>query len=279
MATGPMMKDICRSRRSHRLASEEGLGMESRSGYIHDAEIDGVGKLPSKQVAGARATWLLAGVALLSVIWAAVAIMLFVRAERPWSQKPQHSESVDVSVYSDGNSFITPDHHPSSSRRLFAFLPDSIREQGLPASQIGFATDLRAAEVEGREALWESRWESGIFPRPAQKAATDCLTLHTLPGRKIDGWVMLVGGWGIDRPDDTISLRFPDDLAGYVVWLSGYSDGDTSLGGIKAMDWVRVSGFFRPGSRMDWKPSKPDDVFSLGEITITDIQKVEAVPK
>ena len=132
-------------------------------------------------------------------------------------------------------------------------------------------------------------------------AALDGLKLHAQPGRKIEGWSMQVGSpFQIDKGKDPkfiitqgppgyrVTLRFPETLAGYEIWLSGYNYDsrarefacpDRYFEAIKPNDWVRVSGVVRPGSGMEWEPGKPDESLSLGEMTICDIRRVELVQK
>ena len=274
--------------------------MELHPGFIHDPDFDGPGKLPAKQVPLTRGTWLLAAVAFLSVTWAVISMVFFFRAAWVRFQKAQRSSNPDVFSHS-GEGFPFPSERPSPGRPLFGFIPAPIREQGLPGSEIGLAADVRAAEVRGGAALWESHMATGVFPFPAQKSAAESLRLHALPDRKIDGWLMQVGyafrnDEGMDPkslftqgpPGYSVSLRLPANLAGYEIWLSGYNYdpetktfacADLKLEAIKHNDWVRVSGVLRPDSGMEWKSGKPDDVLSLGEMTICDIQRVEAVPK
>ena len=61
---------------------EESHDMGSYPGIMHDPDIDGFVKLPPKPVPMTRVPWLLAAVAFMSVAWAAVSIVLFLRAER-----------------------------------------------------------------------------------------------------------------------------------------------------------------------------------------------------
>jgi hypothetical protein len=77
---------------------------------------------------------------------------------------------------------------------------------------------------------------------------------------------------------------FPETLAGYSIWLSGYIEdsqlkklacADQNIEAIKPNDWVRVSGVLRPGSRLDREWGKSDQSLSLGEITISGIQRVD----
>jgi hypothetical protein len=83
-----------------------------------------------------------------------------------------------------------------------------------------------------------------------------------------------------------LTLRFPEDLAGYEVWLWGhnYDFGsreftcpNRKFEAVKDGDWVRAFGVLRPGSRIEWEPTKADELLSLGELTISDIQRVEVV--
>jgi hypothetical protein len=58
---------------------------------IYDADIDGPGDLSLKRAPTTRALWLLVGVALISLVWAATSIFLFIRAEqvrRPTAHLP-----------------------------------------------------------------------------------------------------------------------------------------------------------------------------------------------
>jgi hypothetical protein len=48
---------------------------------------------------------------------------------------------------------------------------------------------------------------------------------------------------------------------------------------IKDGDWVRVFGVLRPESRVEWEPTKSDELLSLGEMIISDITEVVAIPE
>ncbi len=188
---------------------------------------------------------------------------------------------------------------PSVGRPLFADALTSDLKQSLPKSQLSLAADIRTAEERGRDALWESHEALGIHPSASQKSASESLGLHIAPGRAIDGWLMRVH-WSILRdrggsskydytavpPIYELTFCFPDKLAGYEVWLWGHnydfrSRGFTCLNrkfeAIKEGDWVKVFGVVRPGSRMEWEGTKSDDFLSLGEVTISDIERVEEV--
>jgi hypothetical protein len=82
-----------------------------------------------------------------------------------------------------------------------------------------------------------------------------------------------------------LTLRFPDGIAGYEVLLWGHNYNFQSgeftcpnrqFDQLKDGDWVRVFGILRPGSEVDWEPTKADEYLSLGEMAISDIQRVEA---
>jgi hypothetical protein len=259
---------------------------------IYDPEFDGPRSLAFKKAPITRATWLLAGVALMSLVWAGVAVYLFLRAERS-TRPPDHPL----------NDAAPPDSmaRPSTLRPLFADTPASLRSKGLPDSQVSLAADVRAAEERGGEALWRSHRATGVLPTTSQKSASDSLKLHVQPGRKIDGWLMKVG-WSILRdrggssrynysgvpPVYELSLIFPESLAGYEVWLWGHNYDFPSkeftcpnekFEAIKHGDWVRVFGVLRPGSRIEWEPTKADELLSLGEMTISDIQRMEVDPE
>jgi hypothetical protein len=81
-----------------------------------------------------------------------------------------------------------------------------------------------------------------------------------------------------------VTLRFPEDLAGYEVWLWGHNFDfgsrtvtcpNEKFESIKEGDWVRVFGVLRPTSRIEWEPTKADELLSLGEVIISDIQRAD----
>lgn len=82
-------------------------------------------------------------------------------------------------------------------------------------------------------------------------------------------------------------FRFPDTLAGYQIWFRGcnydfqskrFACANKDFKAINTDDWVRVSGVIQPGSRLEWDWGKPDQELILGEMTISDIVRVE-VPR
>jgi hypothetical protein len=209
----------------------------SYPGSMHDPDIDGCVKLPPKPVPMTRVPWLLAAVAFMSVAWGAVSIMLFLRAERSRRQGHDHLSSPEATSTFRGASPASIER-VSVSRPLLALIPDSIRDKGLPGSQISLAADVRAAEQRSGASIRRSLEATG--PRPdgatmaAQMAALDGLRLHVQPGRQIEGWLMQVA-WVARSDKDpryffkhvppgySVALRFPETLAGYEIWLSGYS--------------------------------------------------------
>jgi len=81
---------------------------------------------------------------------------------------------------------------------------------------------------------------------------------------------------------------FPDTLAGYPILLSGcnydfqskrFACANRCFEAINNYDWVRVSGVIRPESRIKWEWGKGDQELRLGEITISNIERVEAAQK
>jgi hypothetical protein len=168
----------------------------------------------------------------------------------------------------------------------------------LPGSEVSLASDVRAAEERGGDALWTSHEALGVRPTTSQTSASDGLERHVSPGREIDGWLMKVN-WSILRgygsakynyagfpPVYELTLRFPEDLAGYEVWLWGhnYDFGarkftcpKEKFEGVKDGDWVKVFGVLRTTSRIKWEPTKADELLSLGEIIISDIRIVDAI--
>jgi hypothetical protein len=206
-----------------------GQAQESRSlgahlGDIYDADIDGPEDLPLKKAPTTRAPWLLVGIALISLVWAATSIFLFIRAEqvrRPTAHLPS---TPDVSAHPV---------RPSAVRPLFADIPARVRRKGLPGSEVSLAADVRATEERGGDTLWTSHEALGVRPTTSQTSVSDGLKRHVSPGRAIDGWLMKVN-WSILRgagsskynytrfpPVYELNLRFPEDLAGYEVWLRG----------------------------------------------------------
>ena len=226
----------------------------------------------------------------MSLVWGATSIYRFIRAEQ--TRRP-------IAHLLDNPQVYVPPERPSALRPLFADMPTWVRRKGLPASEVGLATDVRAAEERGGEALWRSHQALGVHPTTWQSSASDSLKRHVPQGREIDGWLMKVN-WLILRdqvgsskydytgvpPAHEVTLRFPDDLAGYEVWLwgSNYDFGsrrftcpNNRFEGLKDGDWVRVFGVLRMTSRIEWEPTKEDELLSLGELIISDIQKADAV--
>ena len=272
--------------------------MESSFRDIYDSDIDGPGDLPRKKTPMTRGTWLLAGVALMSLVWAVASIDLYLRAERlhrPTAQLSNNPELSSLPVAAPPGTMT----RPSALRPLFADIPASVRSKGLPASEVSLAADVRAAEERGGEALWRAHNQVGVHPKPSQTSALDALKPHVPPGREIDGWLMQVnwsmlrdpGGFSNYRyngapPIYEVTLRFPENLAGYEVWLWGHNYDfrsrkftcpNTKFDSIKDGDWVRVFGVLQPWSRIKWEPTKADELLSLGEMTISDIQRAEVV--
>jgi hypothetical protein len=265
------------------------MGSYLRDNY--DPDIDEPGDLTLKKAPTTFATWLLAGVALMSLVWAATSIYLSIRAEQARRPTADFLSNPEVSP--------RPERlRPSGLRPLFADTPASVRRKGLPASEVSLAADVRAAEERGGDALWRSHEALGAHPTTSQWSASDSLRQHVPPGREIDGWLMKVN-WSILRdqegsskysytavpPPYELTLRFPEDLAGYEVWFWGhnYDFGarkftcpNKKFESIKKGDWVRVFGVLRPTSRIEWESTKADELLSLGEVIISDIQKADA---
>jgi hypothetical protein len=181
---------------------------------------------------------------------------------------------------------------------LFADIPALVRRKGLPGSEVSLASDVRAAERRGGDALWTSHRALGVRPTILQKYASDALKSHVSPGREIDGWLMKVNwstlrGYGSTKYDYTgfppvyeLTLRFPEDLAGYKIWLWGHNFDFGArkftcpiekFEGVKDGGWVRVFGVLRTTSRIEWELGKADELLSLGEMMISDIRIVDAV--
>lgn len=270
----------------------EGISLKRSDHGAYDAEIDGSVDPPSKKLLLWRVPWLLAGIALASVAWAAVAIYVFVRSQPPPFVNPPLS--------TDAVSGISRPP-PSPSRPLFEEIPDWVSKEGIPTSEIRVARAVRKAEQQGREALWRAYSTADYQPSDSKKPDGESLKAYLRPCQKIDGWLMKVdwsvlregNAWGSGRYDYTgfpplyeMILRFPENLAdfGVRVCLSGHNVDFQSkdctcpnkkFESIKDGDWVRVVGVLRPESRVKLEPGKSDDVLSLGEVTIFDIQRVE----
>jgi hypothetical protein len=272
--------------RSSRQAQESrALGANLRD--IYDADFDGPADLPLKKAPTTGAPRLLIGITLMSLVWAATSILLFIRAE-PSRRSAAHLES----------SLDVPAHpvRPPTVRPLFADIPAPVWRKGLPGSEVSLASDVRAAEERGGDALWTSHDASFVYF--TQTSASDGLKRHVSPGREIDGWLMKVN-WSILRGPESVkynytgfppvyelNLRFPEDLAGHAVclWGHNYDFGarkftcpNEKVKGVKDGDWVRVFGVLRTTSRIDWEPSKSDERLSLGEMIISDIRIVDAI--
>jgi hypothetical protein len=144
---------------------------------IDDTDIDGPGDLPLKKAPTRRAPWLLVGIALISLVWAATSTFRFIRSEqrRPTAHIPDTADGSDRLVRS------------SAVRPLFANIPDPVRRKWLPGSEVSLASDVRAAEKRGGDALWTSHEALGVRPTTSQRSASDGLKRHLSPGREIDG--------------------------------------------------------------------------------------------
>jgi hypothetical protein len=267
--------------------------VESSLREFHDPEIDGPRGLKPWKIPMPRAAWLVAGVAVMSLACVVLLLSLFLRSEglrRPPAQRSNDRDGSPGPVAAPPGTTA----RPFAPRPLFERIPASIREKGLPTSEVSLAAEVRSAEGRGGDALRQSHNETGVHPKPAQTSASEALKPHLAPGRKIDGWLMQVH-WSILRegggssrysysgvpPVYEMSLRFPEDLAGYEIslwghnydfWSKEFTCPNPKFESIKEGDWVRVFGVLRPGSRIEWLPTKSDELLSLGEMTITDIQ-------
>jgi hypothetical protein len=177
--------------------------------------------------------------------------------------------------------------------------PPSIRSQGFPTSQVDLAFAMRRVEERNLEAPSDAHGSPSILPTAAQRAAADAIRSYVSPGLRIDGWLMRVN-WSVLRdhggssrysydglpPLYEVNLQWPQDLAGVSVWLWGhnfdfrskeYTYPNRKLEPIKNGDWVRVFGVLRPASHVEWGYTKSDVLLFLGEMTISNIQKVEAI--
>src|SRR3954447_11237006 len=100
--------------------------MGSYPGSMHDPDIDGRMKLPPKPVPVTRVPRLLVTVAFMSVSWAAVSIVLFLRAERLRRQAHDRLSGPEAPSDSRGASPAST-ARVSASRPLLALVPDSIQ--------------------------------------------------------------------------------------------------------------------------------------------------------
>jgi hypothetical protein len=183
---------------------------------------------------------------------------------------------------------------------LLGKAPLSIRNQGFPTSEVDLAFAIRHVEQSCEEAPLRSHRVLGIRPTAVENFAKDVIRPFVPPGLRIDGWIMRINwsilrnGWGSSkyRYDDVppiyeLALLFPEELASSPVWLWGHNFDFQSkeltcpnreFQSIKDGDWVRVFGVLRPDSRVEWEATKSDDLLSLGEMFISHIQRLEAIP-
>lgn len=156
-------------------------------------------------------------------------------------------------------------------------IPPTVRGGRVPMSEVDVATVIRLADSTDDVAR--------------------TLTPLVSPGREVDGWICQVN-WAIPRNKgdsskyryrDTptlyeFTLRFPQKMQEHEVWIWGHNyDFDArafgipndALKGVKGGDWVRISGVFRPGSKVEWGETKSSDILSLGEIFIRDVQMLD----
>jgi hypothetical protein len=167
---------------------------------------------------------------------------------------------------------------PSSRpKRIFERMPPAIRRQRFPMSEVDVAT-----------AIWRAESKDEV---------PGILTPLVAPGQAIEGWLCQVN-WAVLRQQGGSSkyeydgmptlyeftFRFPEGVGDYEVWLWAhnydfgkrtFSIPNDDLKGIRDGDWVRIGGVFRPGSKVEWEPTKSSELLSLGELVLSRIQKLD----
>jgi hypothetical protein len=90
------------------------------------------------------------------------------------------------------------------------------------------------------------------------------------PDWRLSDWVLQVE---VLIDDYTICLEFPEDLGGFGVHLSG----SLPLGAAKGLnkgDWIRFSAVADSATRPTWWPGKGFDSISIGELTLTKVERL-----
>jgi hypothetical protein len=266
--------------------------MQSFSRDLRDPDIDGPDDYLSASKGSKRhfKLCLLAAVTLISMGWGGSVVYRFLQ-----------NELVFTSTVSR-----TPDEDPIPQRPkrpefepLFAKTPLFVRNLGFPTSQVDFALVMRRIEARNEEELLRSHDRLDVDPIGVRRSVSQAIRPYVSPGLKIDGWLMRVN-WSTLRdqrdyskftkytydggpPVYEVPLLFPDELAGFTVRLWGwnfdfrskeYTCPNRKFESIEGGDWVRVFGVLWPESRVEWERMKSDEFLCLGEMMISDIQKV-----
>jgi hypothetical protein len=234
----------------------------------------------------------LAGLALLCVAWTTLGVYRLCETEMAFARAVSRAANADSEERLRRRAALDP---------LLAKTPLSVRNQGFPTSQVDLAFAMRRIDAKNEEALLRSHEALGVHPTAVQTSASDAIRPYVSPGLKIDGWLIRIH-WSILRdqggsskysyenvpPVYELCLEFPDELAGYAVWFWGHNFDFRSkkftcpnekFESIKDGDWVRVFGVLRPESRVEWEPTKSDELLSLGEMIISEIHRVPIDPK
>jgi hypothetical protein len=269
--------------------------MEPFSRDLRDPDIDGPDNSLSKSEGSKPhvTIWLLAGIALVSMAWGGSAIYRDLQRERVFVRTVSRPHSEEPKCRRPKRAELEP---------LFPKTPLEVRKLGFPTSQVDLAFVMRQVEARNEEALLLSHDGADIVPTiDVTKLASYAIRPWALPGLKIDGWLMRISDSNLcaqgehskfvrysekgTPPVYEVLLAFPDELAGYSVCLwswnfdfesKEFTCPNSKLELIKRGDWVRVFGILWPESRVEWEPSKPEGFLSLGEMKISDIERIAA---
>ena len=180
---------------------------------------------------------------------------------------------------------------------LLANLPPEIRRRCcVPLPEVDFASALKKAVELDKKELKQSREAFGVRPTKVQNRVAATLSPLVPPGLELEGWIFQVN-WNILRhkggsskyqyreasPVTELTLRFPDGLGDYEIWLWGhnynfhnntYTSDNNKFAAIKSGDWVRVYGVLRNTSKVVWENGKNTEKLSIGELIISNIELI-----
>jgi hypothetical protein len=142
-------------------------------------------------------------------------------------------------------------------RILFERMPHKIRESMFPMTEVDTAMAISQATSKGE--------------------VVKILQALVLPGQRVEGWVCQVNL--ADLPDEQkgsqFALLFPERVLGLEVWIGGLNYLNANRQNFQNGDWVTVSGVFDATSKVRWTGLKSSSYLSLGEITVTQIEKLQ----
>lgn len=218
----------------------------------------------------------------------------------------RRDEATPVSADAKSRSAKTDDKLASRSKNapkpiipikpLLGKIPPSLRHKLVPIPEVDLAFAIRSFLDQNKNELHRSLSTPGIRPTKIQSKLLETINPHVPRGLNIEGWVVEVR-WSVLRteggssvfdysncpPIYELALTFPEEASGISVWLWAhnyhfdtcqYTIPNSMLGGIKKGDWLRVSGILSPKSQAEWSPGKPLDFVSMGEMTITSIERI-----